>query len=178
MVISFSSAWEIFLFYCRLLRTRPVYVQMLKPHTYTHADTRIVPWNVQITTSHTHTHTHMLGHINIFCCLLFKQSLSTNILVSCCCLLLFPLSPFFVLLLVTLLRSGHAPLPHICPTRATGRWCICQVFEKLSIRQREQLRCDVQAQLPWLDPIDALHFPYFSISAFWGMLATLISISC
>lgn len=117
-------------------------------HTHTHADTRIVPWNVQITTSHTHTHTHMLRHINIFCCLLFKQSLSTNILVSCCCLLLFSLSPFFVLLLVTLLRSGHAPLPHICPTRATGRWCICQVFEKLSIRQREQLRCDVQAQLP------------------------------
>lgn len=142
MVISFSSAWEIFLFYCRLLRTRPVYVQMLKPHTHTrrypHCALECTDYNVA------HTHTHMLRHINIFCCLLFKQSLSTNILVSCCCLLLL----FFVLLLVTLLRSGHAPLPHICPTRATGRWCICQVFEKLSIRQREQLRCDVQAQLP------------------------------
>lgn len=120
-------------------------------HTHTH---RQIPalcsgmYRLQRRT-HTNTHTHMLRHINIFCCLLFKQSLSTNILVSCCCLLLSPpllhLTLFIVLLLVTLLRSGHAPLPHICPARATGRWCICQVFEKLSIRQREQFRCDLQA---------------------------------
>lgn len=114
-------------------------------HTHTHTQIPALCPGMYRLQRRTHTHTHMLRHINIFCCLLFKQSLSTNILVSCCCLLLFSVSPFFVLLLVTLLRSGHAPLPHICPTRATGRWCICQVFEKLSIRQREQLRCDVQA---------------------------------
>lgn len=60
-------------------------------HTHTHTLTQIpalCPGMYRLQ-RRTHTHTHMLRHINIFCCLLFKQSLSTNILVSCCCLLLF-----------------------------------------------------------------------------------------
>lgn len=66
-------------------------------HTHPHRHTGSCPHCAQECTDYNVTHTHMLRHINICCCSLFKQSLSTNILVSCLLLFLIFFS-FFCLL--------------------------------------------------------------------------------